>query len=239
MRNLHAIKIFGNLCFGGFLFIVTLLIYQLWISNYFSDRAANEAREELILSWNRPVTTAVQPNSPASDSAPTEQQEVALKTNQNPFALVYIPRIRDDVWGIPIFEGVNSKQLNSGIGHYPTSSNLDEEGNFSLFGHRTSFGQPFSNIQKLRIGDQVIVETKDSWYVYRLVFDRIVKPNAVWVTNSQRIPELGIAEDAPYNVITLVTCEPRYSTSQRWVWWGALQSILPHQNPPLALQRQL
>lgn len=214
-----------------------MLTYRLWVSNYFSDKAAVQAREDLLLSWNRPVTTTLKSSTPVSGSSPTESLEVALNTNQKPFALIYIPRIREDVWGIPIFEGVNSKQLNSGIGHYPTSSNLGEEGNFSLFGHRTSFGQPFSDIQELRIGDQVIVETKDFWFVYRLAFDRIVKPNAVWVTNSQRIPELGIAVDAPYNVITLVTCEPRYSTSQRWVWWGVLQSILPHRTPPLALQQ--
>lgn len=215
-----------------------MLIYRLWVSNYFSDRAAIQAREELLLSWKRPAATTMMPITPDLGSTTTEPQRAAMDTNQKPFALTYIPRIREDVWGIPIFEGVNSKQLNSGIGHYPTSNNPGEEGNFSLFGHRTSFGQPFSNIQKLKIGDQVIVETKDSWFVYRLAFDRIVKPNAVWVTNSQRIPELGIAVDAPYNVITLITCEPRYSTSKRWVWWGVLESVLPHQSPPLSLNRQ-
>jgi sortase A len=238
LRKLRAIQIFGYLCFVGFLFIVSLLVYQLWISNYFSDRAATDAREELLLSWNRPTTNALKPSTPVSASTTTEPQKAELVTNQKPFALIYIPRINDDVWGLPIFEGVSSKQLNSGIGHYPQSASLGEEGNFSLFGHRTSNGQPFSNIQKLRVGDQVIIETRDFWYVYQLEFDRIVKPNAMWVTSSERVPELGITESDPYNVITLITCEPRYSTSQRWVWWGALQSILPHSNTPIDANAQ-
>jgi sortase A len=233
LRKLRAIQIFGYLCFVGFLFIVSLLIYQLWISNYFSDKAADDAREELLLSWNRPVTTTLKPNTPVLGSTTAKPQEVTQKADQKPFALMYIPRISDDVWGLPIFEGVDSKQLDSGVGHYPQSTRLGQEGNFSLFGHRTSNGQPFSNIQKLKVGDQVIIETKDFWYVYQLEFDRIVKPNAMWVTSSERVPEFGIIESDPYNVITLITCEPRYSTSKRWVWWGALQSILPHSNPPI------
>lgn len=238
MRKHRAIQIFGYLCFVGFLFIVCLLVYQLSISNYLSDRAANDARKDLLLSWNRPVTATLKPSTPVSASTTTEPLEVALKTSQQPFALIYIPRIRDDVWGLPIFEGVDSKQLNSGIGHYPQSSSLGQEGNFSLFGHRTSHGQPFSKVQKLRIGDQVIVETKDSWFVYRLVFDQIVKPKALWVANNERMPEIGIAADEPYNVITLITCEPRYSTAKRWVWWGVLQSVSPHQDQPLKMNTQ-
>ena len=219
MRNFRAIQIFGSLCFVGFFCALSVLTYRLWISNYFSDRAAAQARGELLLAWANPVTTT-------------------LKPNQKPFALMYIPRINEDVWGLPIFEGVNSNQLKSGVGHYPQSNSLGQEGNFSLFGHRTSHGQPFSNIQKLRVGDQVIVETKDFWYVYQLKFDRIVKPNAMWVTNNERVPELEIAKSDTYNVITLITCEPRHSTSQRWVWWGVLQSILPHHTSPLKLNRQ-
>jgi sortase (surface protein transpeptidase) len=29
-------------------------------------------------------------------------------------------------------------------------------------------------------------------------------------------------------IITLVTCTPKWSTSQRWVWWGVLSQTLRH-----------
>jgi sortase A len=232
LRKLRAIQILGRLCFVGFLFIFSLLIYRLWISNYLSNNASDHAREELLLSWDNSALTTLGPISTASGSTSTGSQEVALANAHKPFALIYIPRLRDDVWGIPIFEGVDDKQLALGIGHYPQSNLPSEEGNFSLFGHRTSYGQPLSNIQKLRSGDQVIVEMKDFWFVYELKFDRIVKPTALWVTKELRHPKLGLRESDPLNVITLVTCEPRYSTAKRWVWWGILQNVYLRQELP-------
>jgi sortase A len=150
---------------------------------------------------------------------------------------LYIPRIGNDVWATPIFEGVQSKQLNSGIGHYPQSQIPGEEGNFSLFGHRNSYGQPLINIQELQVGDEVIVETKDFWFVYTLKHDKIVRPSAVWVTGVNRLPELGLAANEPFKVITLITCEPRHSTAKRWVWWGVLNAVYPRETPPPALAK--
>jgi len=149
--------------------------------------------------------------------------------------LLYIPRIGNDVWATPIFEGVKRKQLNSGIGHYPDSGLPGQDGNFSLFGHRSSYGQPFSNIDRLRVGDEVVVETKDFFFVYTLKFDKIVQPSAIWVTEPTQMDTLEIAADDPYRVITLITCEPRWSTAKRWVWWGVLSAVYPHDMPPAAL----
>jgi LPXTG-site transpeptidase (sortase) family protein len=175
--------------------------------------------------------------SPASTIAPGEIGPINAPTNQEAFALLYIPRIGNDVWATPIFEGVQSKQLNSGIGHYPQSQIPGEDGNFSLFGHRNSHGQPLINIQELQAGDEVIVETKDFWFVYTLKHDKIVRPSATWVTGVNRLPELGLAADEPYEVITLITCEPRHSTDKRWVWWGVLKAVYPHSTPPPALAK--
>ncbi|GDX19375.1 hypothetical protein LBMAG07_02960 [Actinomycetes bacterium] len=223
------------MCIGGAVFFAGVIINRLWISNYFSDRAAEKAREELLESWNRPSQTTVPFSSPASTIAPGEIGPINAPTIQEAFALLYIPRIGNDVWATPIFEGVQSKQLNSGIGHYPQSQIPGEEGNFSLFGHRNSYGQPLINIQKLQVDDEVIVETKDFWFVYILKHDKIVRPSATWVTGVNRLPELGLATNEPFKVITLITCEPRHSTEKRWVWWGVLKAVYPHATPPPAL----
>jgi len=228
-------RLIGSMCIGGAVFFAGVIINRLWISNYFSDRAAEKAREELLASWNRPTGTTVPFLSSASTIAPGEIGPINAPTNQKAFALLYIPRIGNEVWATPIFEGVQSKQLNSGIGHYPQSQIPGEEGNFSLFGHRNSHGQPFINIQDLQVDDEVIVETKDFWFVYSLKHDKIVRPSATWVTGLNRLPELELAEDDPFKVITLVTCEPRHSTDKRWVWWGVLQAVYPHSTPPPAL----
>ena len=236
-RRYKIFRFIGSMCLGGALFLASMLVYRLWISNYFSHRAAETAREELIASWNRPTETTIPFLTPASTIAPGEIGPINAPTNQEVFALLYIPRIGNDVWALPIFEGVQSKQLNSGIGHYPQSQIPGAEGNFSLFGHRNSNGQPFINIQNLKIGDEVIVETKDFWFVYTLKHDKIVRPSATWVTGTSRLAELDLAADDPYKVITLVTCEPRHSTAKRWVWWGVLKAVYPHATPPSALAK--
>ena len=149
--------------------------------------------------------------------------------------MLYIPRIGNDVWAKPIFAGVQSKQLNSGIGHYPDSDLPGQDGNFSLFGHRSSYGQPFAHIERLREGDEVIVETKEFFFVYTLKYDKIVQPSAIWVTEPTQISKLGISTDDPFRVITLITCEPRWSTAKRWVWWGVLDAVYPRNTPPSVL----
>jgi|688.fasta_scaffold124202_2 sortase A len=233
----NVLRILGSLCIGGALFLASLLVYRLWISNYFSDKAADAAREELIASWSLNTGTTIPFSAPASTIAPAEIGPINAPTDQEAFALLYIPRIGNDVWATPIFEGVKSKQLNSGIGHYPQSQIPGEEGNFSLFGHRNSNGQPFINIQNLQVGDEAIVETKDFWFVYTLKHDKIVRPSAIWVTGVNRLPELELATDDPYKVITLITCEPRHSTAKRWVWWGVLNAVYPRETPPPALAK--
>jgi len=236
-RKSKLFRWIGSMCIGGAVFFAGVIINRLWISNYFSDRAAEKAREELLTSWNRPTETTLPFLSPASTIAPGEIGPINAPTNQEAFALLYIPRIGNDVWATPIFEGVQSKQLNSGFGHYPQSQIPGEEGNFSLFGHRNSYGQPLINIQELQAGDEVIVETKDFWFVYTLKHDKIVRPSATWVTDVNRLPELGLAADEPYEVITLITCEPRHSTEKRWVWWGVLKAVYLHSTPPPALAK--
>jgi len=236
-RKTKMLRFVGSMCIGGAVFFAGVIINRLWISNYFSDRAAEKAREELLASWNRPVETTIPMLSSASTIALGEIGPINAPTNQEAFALLYIPRIGNDVWATPIFEGVQSKQLNSGIGHYPQSQIPGEEGNFSLFGHRNSQGQPFINIQELEVGDEVIVETKDFWFVYTLQHHKIVRPSAVWVTGVNRLPELGLADDELYKVITLITCEPRHSTKKRWVWWGVLEAVYPYSTPPPALAK--
>jgi sortase A len=234
-RKAKLFRLIGSMCIGGAVFFAGIIINRLWISNYFSDKAAEKAREELLASWNRSTETTIPFLSPASSIAPGEIGPINTPTDQEAFALLYIPRIGNEVWATPIFEGVQSKQLDSGIGHYPQSQIPGEEGNFSLFGHRNSHGQPLINIQDLQVGDEVIVETKDFWFVYTLKHDKIVRPSATWVTGKNRLPELDLADDAPFKVVTLVTCEPRHSTAKRWVWWGVLKAVYPHETPPSAL----
>jgi sortase A len=198
------------------------------------DPNASRSDEQTIVTAASPETTiSVSTNAPATtiDPALIEQFDQAT-TKNGAFALLYVPRLRDNAWATPILSGVADEQLNMGIGHFPGNSMPGNSGNFALAGHRMTYGKPFTDIDKLQAGDEVIVETRDKYYVYRLVADEIVKPTDVWVLDDQ--PFAGV-DGTTNGIITLITCEPKWSTKQRWVWWGELASVLDRANPPAAL----
>lgn len=111
-------------------------------------------------------------------------------------------------------------ELRSGVGHYPESARPGEPGNFALAGHRTAHGEPFTGFDELRTGDEVIVRTTEGRFVYTLVRDVIVEPDETWVVSPRASLAVGAVGEP---IITLVTCTPKWSTSQRWVWWGVLR----------------
>ena len=209
-----------------------LLVYQLWWTNGQAARAASAGRETLVASWSAgagvvaPSTARspsaggdARPSPRPPDSDQAVPQPVAVPRVGRPFALMYIPRLRDMVWGLPVVEGVGLDELAKGIGHYPGTAMPGEVGNFATAGHRATHGEPLRDIDRMRKGDRVIVETQNGWYVYELDDDRIVMPTETWVID----PVPGEPDVAPTEaLITLTTCNPRWASYERWVWWGHL-----------------
>jgi sortase A len=180
-----------------------------WIrwTNSVAERRAEAERRELLATWAAP--------------APSGAIATEMLVPGEGFALLSIPRLRDQVWNIPVLHGVGDDELRSGIGHYPDSARPGEYGNFALAGHRTAHGEPFADFDELRVGDEVIVRTPANRYVYTLVRDAVVEPEEVWVVSPRAAQTVGAVGEP---LITLVTCTPKWSTSQRWVWWGVLRS---------------
>lgn len=209
--------------------------YELWSSNAAADEAAAELRAETWAAWaeaRRGGTVAPADGEPGDGgAASTTTPEPPEPTTGDTIGLIYIPRLRDDVWGVPVLHGVSPDELNRGVGHFPGSAMPGADGNFSLAGHRTSHGQPFSGIDRLAPGDEIFVRTADAWLTYVLVRDKVVGPRDTWVLNDA--PVAGLTGP---RVITLVTCTPRFSTRQRWVWWGVLQRSAPADDAPPGLR---
>lgn len=191
---------------------------------------AMETSDDVAAAPSTSATVAPPATLPTEDPSAAEFQ--ATIDAQDAFALLYVPRLRANTWATPILHGVADAQLDVGIGHFPSAPLPGENGNFSLAGHRMTHGKPFTDIDKLVAGDEVIVETKDSYYVYTLKVDRIVNPTDVWVLDDQPVPEIAATNNG---IITLITCTPKWSTKQRWVWWGELTSVHPRSDPPAAL----
>ncbi|MFL6097870.1 MAG: sortase domain-bontaining protein [Blastococcus sp.] len=66
-----------------------------------------------------------------------------------------------------MLEGTAEKELSQGPGHYEGTALPGQPGNMGLAGHRVGKGSPFLDLDQLRPRDPIVVETVDSWFVYR------------------------------------------------------------------------
>ncbi|MEU8774041.1 class E sortase [Streptomyces sp. NPDC048606] len=159
--------------------------------------------------------------APTGGPAPTR-----APARQETYAVLRIPRLG---LSVPVAAGVDKRAvLDKGYaGHYPGTAGPGERGNFALAGHRNTHGEPFRRIDRLRQGDELIVDVRGRRYVYVVgkVLERttprdtgVIAP----VPRSTVRPESGYAEAGSY--ITLTTCTPEYSSAYRLVVWGTLRS---------------
>ena len=120
------------------------------------------------------------------------------------FAHLVIPKIGVNYY---VVEGVGSSQLAEGPGHYPGTAAVGGRGNVGIAGHRTTHGAPFYNLNELKPGDLIyLTNTAGHTFIYRTTTQFVVAPSDGAVLNPTPTPSL-----------TLTTCNPRYSASQRLI----------------------
>ena len=200
------------------------LIYNAWFSNVTAQAQTAELAEEIQQIYQL---------HDAKPLSPAESTPVVVSGEQvSPIGLLYIPRLQDKVWGLPIVEGVGIKALSLGVGHYSSTELPGELGNFAIAGHRATHGEPFAYFERLRAGDLVYVRTQQGWFEYQLFDQKKIKESETWVLADS--PDgLEIAEGSA--LITLTTCDPRWNSYQRWAWWGVLTNTY-EQSPLEALE---
>jgi sortase A len=153
----------GELLLTCGLVLLLFLGYELWVSNLFADRKQVQARQQLSTAWARgedPLRGADRVNLPIS-------KQVALPAGQG-FANLHIPRFGKD-FTRTVVQGTSDRDLDAGPGHYVHSQLPGQLGNFAVAGHRVTRGQPFRDLDKLRPGDKIVVETASNWYVYAVL----------------------------------------------------------------------
>ncbi len=199
----RIVSIAGEVLITVGVLLLLVVVYELWWTNVEAEQEAQRIREELTTAWEDPVFTPPIP--------------------EEAFALMYIPRLQADAWATPVIEGVGEADLTKGFGHFPGTALPGEVGNSSFAGHRATHGQPLANVDQLRPGDMVYIETAVNWYSYTLTIDDLVAPNDVWVIDPT--PGQPAGTEPTESLLTLVTCHPRWGSSERWVWWGELTDI--------------
>ncbi len=213
------------------LVVLLFVVYEVWITNLFAERANREVVQKLQKSWDDPTLPL-----PGNSS-------IKLGTG---LAILYIPRLGRD-YHFGVVEGVDQNDLEKGPGHYPGTVLPGSVGNFAVAGHRVGKGEPFLNIDKLRSGDAVVVETRQFWYVYRVLGqpagknpqdvkqdvavkggDPVSLPGREIVDPSDgqvldKVPDNPKAVPAA-RLMTMTTCHPKFTAAQRMIVYSQLQT---------------
>jgi sortase A len=111
-------------------------------------------------------------------------------------------------------EGVSVADLKKGPGHYPETPMPGQAGNAAIAGHRTTYGQPFHDLDQLQPGDEITVTTIQGTFTYQVRETVIVRPSQVEVLGADHWDFDG-DPTTPHNALTLTACHPKYSARER------------------------
>ena len=225
---MRAVRGLGELLVTAGLVVLLFLVYQLYWTNYEANRAADKVTGDIRQAWSQPPGTGA---SGSGTSGPGTSAPTAYKNGVG-FAFLHIPRL-GRTWVKPIVQGVTLPDLARGVGHYPGTAAPGAVGNFAVAGHRATNGEPFAYLDKVRVGDAVVAETRTQWFTYVVDSTKIVTPDSVWVLDP--VPGKPTAKPTD-ELMTLTTCNPRWASYERLIVFGHLTATRPRsQGPPPVL----
>lgn len=108
--------------------------------------------------------------------------------------------------------------MERGFWHFPLSNEPGKRGNTVIIAHRFQYLPPrtdtFFNLDKVKVGDKIIVEQKNATFRYTVVSTKVVEKT-----------DRSILVNYNDYRITLVTCTPLWTSRQRLVVTGKLDKI--------------
>ena len=223
----------GEVLLTAGLVVLLFVFYETYLTNWSSAQKQREVTAKLDDSWHNQRGLVDRPVQGAG------------------FAKMYVPAFGPDFM-FTVLEGTDPATLTAGPGHYLGTAQPGQQGNFAVAGHRVGKGSPFNSLDLLSSCDAIVVETVDRWYVYRVLplrdesanwtagkgkqsqckgvesqtgrYANVVGKAIVLPSQVQVIaPVPGQPGRAPSNrLITLTTCHPQFSASQRLIVHGVL-----------------
>lgn len=145
-----------------------------------------------------------------SSAAAREALEKGEVKEAAPITRLLIPKLGVDTI---VVEGTSKEALASGAGHYPETPLPGRPGNIGIAGHRTTYGKPFADLDLLKPGDTVELQTPIGPFIYEMVepFDGHANP---WVIEPD---DWSVVAPTEGSMLTLTTCHPKRSDKQRLV----------------------
>jgi sortase A len=214
----RVVSAIGRVLVTAGILILLFVAYQLWGTGIYTSREQSRLRSDFAATLRRhPDTTSTSTTSTTLGSAATSTPTTASTTpttsaaptpspvEGDPIGRIRIPKIGvDDI----VVNGTSRDDLRKGPGHYLETPLPGQLGGSAIAGHRTTYGAPFGDLDQLRAGDEIHVQTVKGDFTYRVYKALVVDPTDVGV----------IQPDGGYKAtLTLTTCNPKYSAAQRLV----------------------
>lgn len=210
----RAVRTLGQVLIGAGVIVLLFAAYQLWGTGLRHAQAQDRLEAELaeLLGEAAAPTPTTAPDQ-GDDTVTTTGTGTATTTTTpappvepepgDAVARIEIPAIGvDEV----VVHGVSPAELRTGPGHYPTSAGFGEVGNAAIAGHRTTYGQPFHDLDRLEPGDEIRITTIRGTFTYEV---------DEWFVVGER--DVHVLDDQGDARLTLTACHPKYSSRQRIV----------------------
>ncbi len=179
--------------------ILLFVGYQLWGTGIYEAREQNKLKDEFAEELRRERAREVRQETPTTSTtlppAPPPPGE--------PVGIIRIPKIGLDR---AVIQGIGVPDLRRGPGHYPATPLPGQLGNAAIAGHRTTYGAPFNRLDELVAGDPILIQTLTGTFRYTVTQQLIVSPK-----------EVAVLDPTPEASLTLTTCNPKFSASQRLI----------------------
>jgi LPXTG-site transpeptidase (sortase) family protein len=224
-RIAATISVIGELLITGGVVLGLFVVYSLWWTNVIADRQERSEGDKVRQHWAQQQANGGPPGP--------------LDTADG-IGFLHVPAMGKG-FEVLVKKGTSVDVLNEGVAGYytdPVKSAMpwDRTGNVTLAAHRDGHGAKFHNIDKIKDGDAIVFETRDTWYVYK-VYDILDQTSKYNVHVIDQIPkESGKAKPGRY--ITLTTCTPVFTSEYRYIVWGELvrtQKVDAKRTPPAEL----
>jgi len=228
-------SVLGELLLTAGVLVLLFVAWQMWIGDMIIGAQSNSEGQAVSEEWAH--QPPLDPPPAVTDDDGSVWYEPPLLTHPEAgvtFAQMLIPRFGSD-YNVAIAGGTTRPVTldNGWIGVYDQSVMPGQVGNFSVAGHRTTWGAPLNRIDKLRLGDAIVVESREGWYTYRFRTLEYVTPDQVDVLlDVPQVPDAVTGE----RYLTLTACSPLYSLAERIIGYAVFEGFQPRsEGPPASL----
>ncbi|MGB0821516.1 MAG: class E sortase, partial [Ilumatobacteraceae bacterium] len=234
-----AVGLVGRALVTAGLLMLGFVGYQLWgtglstaaaqadLKAQFAASLQTATTEVAVVTTEVPVTSVTTTSAPIPDSSTTtlapeptgptttevERQVIPEFSSGDVVGQLVIPSIDVDFF---VVSGVGVEELRLGPGHFTDTPLPGQLGNSAIAGHRTTYGQPFHDLDQLAAGDDIVITTAFGTYTYEVRDLKVVEPT-----------DYGVVSTTDPNIatLTLTTCHPKWSAAQRLIVSAELNEL--------------